>query len=169
MAMKLSTGKEAFPIEFDNGDKDCIYFNPNDPDLGTRLLEAKDKISKRVEEMKFDDIELSNNGESIEVDTMEDFMNLSHEQTELIAKKAENTSRIVEETKKIIFEELNYAFNSDISSVVFKHCSPFAVVNGEYFIMQFLSAIIPEVQGKINKSNAEVEKKMSKHIAKYRR
>ena len=68
MAMKLSTGKVAFPIEFDNGDKDCIYFNPNDPDLATRLIESKDKIQKRIEEMNFDDIEMSNNGEAVAVD-----------------------------------------------------------------------------------------------------
>jgi hypothetical protein len=35
--MKLSTGKVAFPIEFDNGDKQTIYFNPNDPDLMIRM------------------------------------------------------------------------------------------------------------------------------------
>ena len=28
--MKLSTGKVGFTIEFDNGDKAGIYFNPND-------------------------------------------------------------------------------------------------------------------------------------------
>ena len=37
MAMKLSTGKVAFPIEFDNGAKETIYFNPNDPDLFVRF------------------------------------------------------------------------------------------------------------------------------------
>ena len=50
MAMKLSTGKVAFLIEFDNEDRDCIYFNPNDPDLATRLIDSKDKIQKRIEE-----------------------------------------------------------------------------------------------------------------------
>ena len=44
MAMKLSTGKIAFPIEFDNGDKDCIYFNPNDPNLSIRLKDFQDKL-----------------------------------------------------------------------------------------------------------------------------
>ena len=55
MAMKLSTGKVAFPIEFDNGDKDCIYFNPNDPNLSIRLTDFQDKITERLKE--FDDIE----------------------------------------------------------------------------------------------------------------
>ena len=167
MAMKLSTGKIAFPIEFDNGDKDCIYFNPNDPDLATRLMGAKEKISARMESIKFEDFELTNAGEAVEIENIDDFMNLTEEQTKAITERAEKTAKIVEDTKKIIFEELNSAFDSDVSSVVFKHCSPFAVVNGEYFIMQFLTAITPEIQKNINKSNAEVEKKMAKHLNKY--
>ena len=165
--MKLSTGKVAFPIEFDNGDKDCIYFNPNDPDLATRLMSAKDKISARIKSMKFDDFELSNAGEPIEVESVEDFMSLSEEQAQALTERAEKTAKIVSDTKAIIFEELDAAFDSEVSKVVFKHCSPFAVVNGEYFIMQFLSAITPEIQKNINKSNAEVEKKMAKHLNKY--
>ena len=165
--MKLSTGKVAFPIEFDNGDKDCIYFNPNDPNLASRLMAAKDKISLRIENMKVEDFELSNTGEIVEVENINDFMQLSEEEARTITERAEKTIKIIEDTKAVVFEELNSAFDSDISSVVFKHCSPFAVVNGEYFIMQFLSAITPEIQKTINKSNAEVEKKMAKHINKY--
>ncbi len=167
MAMKLSTGKIAFPIEFDNGDKQNIYFNPNDPDLATRLMAAKDKISARMESMSFEDFELTNAGEVVEIENLDDFMNLTEEQTKAITERAEKTAKIVTDTKNIIFEELNCAFDSDVSSVVFKHCSPFAVVNGEYFIMQFLTAITPEIQKNINKSNAEVEKKMAKHLNKY--
>ncbi|MDD6478803.1 MAG: hypothetical protein PUF48_03185 [Oscillospiraceae bacterium] len=167
MAIKLSTGKIAFPIEFDNGDKQNIYFNPNDPDLATRLMAAKDKISKRLESMQFEDFKLSNSGEPVEIENLDDFINLTDEQVKALTEKAEKTAKIVTETKNIIYEELNTAFDSDVSSVVFKHCSPFAVVNGEYFIMQFLSAITPEIQKAVNKSNAEVEKNMAKHIAKY--
>ena len=167
MAMKLSTGKVAFPIEFDNGDKDCIYFNPNDPDLATRLMGAKDKITEKIENMSFDDFQISNDGESVEFENIKDFMNLTEEQEKSITERAEKTTKILETTKSIIFEELNFAFGSDVSSVVFKHCSPFAVVNGEYFIMQFLTAITPEIQKNINKSNAKLEKKMAKHLDKY--
>ena len=44
MAMKLSTGKVAFPIEFDNGAKETIYFNPNDPDLFVRFSILKKEL-----------------------------------------------------------------------------------------------------------------------------
>lgn len=167
MAIKLNTGREAFPIEFDNGDKDCIYFNPNDPDLAKRLIEAKDKISARIEKINIEKLDLANNGEAINVKDIKDFADLPENEAMSLIEKAERTAKVIEETKTILFEELNTAFNSDVSSVVFKHCSPFAVVNGEYFITQFLTAITPEIQKRVKKSTADVQKKMSKHTAKY--
>lgn len=167
MAIKLNTGREAFPIEFDNGDKDCIYFNPNDPDLAKRLLEAKDKISARIEKINIEKLDLANNGEAINIKDLEAFASLSENEAKSLIEKAEHTAKVIEETKHILFEELNTAFNSDVSSVVFKHCSPFAVVSGEYFVTQFLTAITPEIQKRVKKSTADVQKKLSKHTAKY--
>ena len=43
--MKLSTGKVAFPIEFDNGDKQNIYFNPSDPDLAIRMRDFEKRMT----------------------------------------------------------------------------------------------------------------------------
>ena len=117
--------------------------------------------------MKFEDFELTNTGEAVSIENIADFTALTEEQTIKLSEKAEQISKIVTDTKNIIFDELDAAFDSKVSSVVFKHCSPFAVVNGEYFIMQFLSAITPEIQKNINKSNAEVEKKMARHLNKY--
>lgn len=167
--MKLSVGKIAFPIEFDNGDKDCIYFNPNDPDLATRLMSAQENISKKIDGLKADDYNLKTDGSFEMPENIDGYNDLTDEQKEVIANRAEVMSGVLESTKKIICEEIDSAFNGDISSVVFKHCSPLAVVNGEYFIIQFLNAITPEIQKQINKSNKDVEKKMSKHIAKYQK
>lgn len=169
MAMKLSVGKVAFPIEFDNGDKDVIYFNPNDPDLATRLMKAQENISKKIDNLDSEDFKLKNDG-SVEIpQDIDKYEELTDEQQEELTTRAEVMSKLIESTKKIICEEVDTAFNGDISSVVFKHCSPLAVVNGDYFISQFLSAITPEIQKQINKSNKDVEKRMSKHINKYKR
>ena len=146
MAMKLSTGKVAFPIEFDNGDKDCIYFNPNDPDLATRLIASKDKIQKRIEEMNFDDFEMSNNGEAVAVDEIKSVNDLSEEQMSALVENAEKVAKIVNDTKAIVCEELNAAFDSDISTV---------------------PSWSPDGKKHIDKSNAEAEKKMGKHLNKY--
>ena len=163
--MKLSTGKVAFPIEFDNGDKDCIYFNPNDPDLATRMMQARDKITDRINNMQVEGMSKFEGADTIS--TVDNFLNLTEDEEKALSEKAEAIIEITENTKKIIFEELNTAFGSDISSVVFKHCSPFAVVDGEYFILQFLSAIAPEIQKHVNKTNESVEKNMAKHLNKY--
>lgn len=167
MSMKLSVGKIAFPIEFDNGDKDVIYFNPNDPDLASRLMSAKDEIDAKISKMKAEDFGLLNDG-SVEIPkNIEEIESLTEEQRTEMSKKAEQMTKLLNDTKNIIFEEIDRAFDSEISKVVFKHCSPFAVVNGEYFIIQFLNAVAPEIQKHINKSNSVLEDKMSKHLNKY--
>ncbi len=138
MAMKLSTGKIAFPIEFDNGDKQSIYFNPNDPNLSIRLKDFQAKVSQRIEKLK--DIQLNADGSPNEIEMIEDF------------RKIQN----------VVFEELDVAFGGEISSVVFKHCSPFAIVDGKYFIIQFIEAIKPEITKHVRKANADIESKMRK-------
>ena len=167
--MKLNVGKIAFPIEFDNGDKDVICFNPNDPDLASRLMNAKNKIDTKIKALNAEDFNFLNDGTVAMPENINDVNELSDEQREEVEKRAEQMTKLMDDTKNIIFEELDRAFDSDISSVVFKHCSPFAIIGGEYFITQFLNAIAPEIQKHIKKSNSDMEKKMSKHIGKYRK
>jgi hypothetical protein len=138
--MKLSTGKVAFPIEFDNGNKTAIYFNPNDPDLFIRIKNFEGIVLERIKE--FGEIELSNDGTPIKTEEIETF----------------------EKMQNILKEELDRAFGGEISGEVFKYCSPFAIVGGEYFIMQFIKAITPEIGKHIQKASAE---RMAKHLDKY--
>ena len=145
MAMKLSTGKVAFPIEFDNGDKDCIYFNPNDPNLAIRLKDFQENVNKKMGEIE--DIKLNNDGTPEDMKVIDDF----------------------EKIQNVLCNELDIAFGGEISSVVFKYCSPFAIVNGDYFLIQFIEAIKPEIEKHIKKANADVEKKMAKHLDKYKK
>ena len=145
MAMKLSTGKVAFPIEFDNGDKDCIYFNPNDPNLAIRLKDFQENVNKKMGEIE--DIKLNNDGTPEDMKVIYDF----------------------EKIQNVLCNELDIAFGGEISSIVFKYCSPFAIVNGDYFLIQFIEAIKPEIEKHIKKANADVEKKMAKHLDKYKK
>lgn len=141
--MKLSTGEIAFPIEFDNGDQQNIYFNPNDPDLAIRMKDFQGKVESRTKDLE--DLRLKQDGTPEDVEAIEKFRQI----------------------RNILCEELDTAFNGDISAVVFKHCSPFAIVNGDYFIMQFLTAIKPEIEKQVKKANDAAEQKMQKHIAQY--
>lgn len=137
--MKLSTGKIAFPIEFDNGEVEKIYFNPNDPELAMRMSELHETVSKRMNE--FSEIETDTEGNPVKKTDIEQLRQM----------------------KNILCEELNKAFGSDVSSVVFKYCSPFAIVDGEYFVIQFEKTIAPEIKKIVEKSH----EKMLKHIGKY--
>lgn len=141
--MKLNTGKIGFPIEFDNGDKECIYFNPNDPNLSLRLIDFENKISSRMDEL--DDIELDAKGKPQSIKKIESF------------RKFQN----------ILYEEMDIAFGGEVSAIVFKHCSPFAIIDGEYFIIQFIEAIRPEIEKHIKIASEEINKKVEKHIGKY--
>lgn len=143
--MKLSTGKVAFPIEFDNGDKQNIYFNPNDPDLMIRMKNLETNVNDKIKGME--DVELTEEGKpanAIQIETFEKMQN-------------------------ILKEELDYAFGGSVSDVVFKHCSPFAIVGGEYFVVQFIEAITPEIEKHIKKANSDVERRMAKHLDKYKK
>jgi hypothetical protein len=141
--MKLSTGKIAFPIEFDNGDVDTIYFNPNDPDLSIRMKDFNSRIQKKINDI--DDIKLTATGTPEDVVYIEKFR----------------------EIRQVLCDELDVAFGSQISNVVFKHCSPFAIVDGEYFILTFLEAIRPEIEKHTKNANANADKRLQKHVAKY--
>lgn len=143
--MKLNTGKVAFPIEFDNGDKQVIFFNPNDPDLMLRLRQFEEHIKEKAN--AFEDVELTEDGTPALMSQIDSF----------------------EKLQNIIKEELDYAFGGAVSEVVFKYCSPFAIVDNEYFVVQFVEAIAPEIEKHIKKANADVERRMAKHIAKYKK
>lgn len=143
--MKLSTGKVAFPIEFDSGDKDAIYFNPSDPNLFVRFSEFEKRITEKLNEIK--DVELDADGTPTNENMIEAFRNID----------------------AVLREELDRAFGSNVSEVVFKYCSPFAIVNGEYFLIQFVEAIRPEIEKHNKKMNAERQKKMQKYTDKYKK
>ena len=49
--MKLSTGKVAFRLEFDNGDVGTIYFNPNDRELQNRIADFEKNIQEKSKQI----------------------------------------------------------------------------------------------------------------------
>lgn len=143
--MKLSTGKKAFLVEFDNGDAQTIYFNPNDPDLMIRLKNFESRVSEKIN--KFEDVELTQEGEPSQTAQIE----------------------IFEKMQNILKEELDFAFGGDVSQVVFRHCSPFAIIDGEYFVIQFVKAVAPEIERLIKEENEKMEQKADKYLNKYQK
>lgn len=175
--MKLSTGKVAFPIEFDNGDKEVVYFNPNDREFVKRVMDFENSIEARTKKINIDKYkERIEDGVNVNIN-IDDFSQIEKMSTEEIASLRKKVGAIIDidaEYQQALKDELNDIFKSDISSQVFKYCEPMDMVftgetdeNGneisEMFIMQFIRAFSEEIK----KYQAKVSPAMQKHLEKY--
>lgn len=141
--MKLSTGLEKVAIEFSNGDVDYIYFNTTDYQFRDRLVNMEHQLTEKVKELA--DVEIIGNGEAVNPDEIE----------------------IVRKFDTIVRGELNEAFGSDVSTVVFKYTSPFAFHNKEMYVFTVLKYLIHVVTKAGEKARKESEKVMDKYIRDY--
>lgn len=175
--MKLSTGKVAFPIEFDNGDVETIYFNPYDREFIKRVMDFENSIEKRTKQINIEKYKSQfEDGINIKLN-IEDFSQIEKMSAEEIASLRRKVGAIVDidaEYQQALKDELNDIFKSDISSQIFKYCEPMDMVfvvdeNGneksEMFIMQFIRAFGEEIK----KYQAKVSPAMQKHLEKYKR
>lgn len=173
MAMKLSTGKVAFPIEFDNGEKANIYINPYDREFVNRILNYEASMKKRIESLKFEKYqEQANDGIelNIDFDNPEEIMKMSPEEINSLKNKIEIVSKIDAELQDAFKEELNDIFECDVSSTIFKYCQPLDVVfldenESELYIVQFVKAFVSELKKYSEKQNSAI----NKHIGKYKK
>ena len=175
--MKLSTGKVAFPIEFDNGDVETIYFNPYDREFIKRVMDFENSIEKRTKQINIEKYKSQfEDGINIKLN-IEDFSQIEKMSAEEIASLRRKVGAIVdidEEYQQALKDELNDIFKSDISSQIFKYCEPMDMVfvvdesgneTSEMFIMQFIRAFGEEIK----KYQAKVSPAMQKHLEKYKR
>lgn len=172
--MKLSTGKVAFPIEFDNGDKAVIYFNPNDRGIQERIRGFEASIEKRIKEIDLEKYKSRFEGivPEIDLDNPEKLLELSADDLNALQDRLDAVNEIEEEYNKAVKDELDVVFDGKISDVVFRYCQPFDTVivedeNGnekrEMYIMHFIHWLMIELK----KHGAENKSAMDKHIAKY--
>lgn len=173
--MKLSTGKAAFPIEFDNGDKAVISFNPNDRGIQERIHGFEKSIEKRIKEIdlekyksRFDD----NVSVDIDLDNPEKLLEMSADELKALQGRLDAVNEIELEYNKAVKDELDVVFGGKISDAAFRYCQPFDTVivedeNGnekrEMYIMHFIHWLMVELK----KYGAENKSAMDKHLAKY--
>ena len=146
----LNTGRVACQFYFkDRDETGTIYFNPTDLDFAARMYALKDKTAALVQNM--DDIELNPDG------------------TPVAESMFESYAKVVEAIKA----ELDAAFDSEVSAVLFKHASPFTTIEGEYFIEQIMRVLVPFVTAKYEAERKALEKRkkdmdgIKKHVGKY--
>ena len=83
--MKLSTGKVAFPIEFDNGDKAIIYLNPNDRGIQERIQGFEASIEKRIKEIDLEKHKKAFDGDlDIDIENPEKLLELSADELKIL-------------------------------------------------------------------------------------
>lgn len=152
--IKLNKGLQPFDLYFEDIDKhETIYFNPSDSDLPKRLMECNKKIKEKLKALN--PIPKNKNGE-IDIDINDD-------------EQIDGVVNYLDETDKIVYDAIDYAFGTKVSDVIFKHCGAFSVVNGEYFVFTFLNAIAPELQKIIQKNDKTAQTKANKYLSKYRK
>ena len=172
--MKLSTGQVAFPIEFDNGDKAVIYFNPNDRGIQERIKGFEASIEKRIKEIDLEKYKsrFEGNIPEIDLDNPEKLLEMPAEELKNLQGRLDAVNEIEAEYNKAIKDELDVVFGGKISDAAFRYCQPFDTVivedeNGnekrEIYIMHFIRWLMIELR----KYGAENKSAMDKHLAKY--
>lgn len=172
MAMKLSTGKVAFPIHFDNGDVENVYINPHDSGLQQRIKNFENSIQKRLDKINFekhknafvDGFDMSN------IDFTK-LMSMTEEELEKITKQTNAIEEMDREIEEKFCEEIDAVFNSDVSSKLFKHAPPLAMVEVEdgkfeLYILHAFKGLAEEIQKYGNKVNNATNKYIEKYSKK---
>lgn len=174
--MKLSTGKVAFQLEFDNGDKVSIWLNPNDREIMEKIKSFESKVEARAKEIDIRKYEsdFADDLTQINFEDPEALFALPRATLEILQKRADAVREIETQYNDIVKSELDGVFGSSISEAVFKYCQPFDVVayvdntgieKREIYIMQFLKWLASELNnyGKANK------KIMEEHMSRYKK
>lgn len=167
--MKLSTGKVAFPLHFDNGDVENIMLNPHDAELQSRIKNFEISIRERLKKI---DIEKHKDAfvDGVNFDKMsfDKLMDMSAEELNKITKQTDAMAEIDKELEREFCAEIDAIFDSDVSSKAFKYVPPLAVIMDdrgecEMYIIMVLKALALEIQKYGNKMNKATEK----YVAKY--
>lgn len=147
--INLDDGLEKIII---NGDEErAIFINVTDFNIVDRWYEVKENITKLGQELPNemqDELPLNPDG-SVEEESLAKY------------------GKLIKDLDTSVKEQINYLFNANVTEQVFKGSSAFAVKDGEFYVTRFLNSILPVIQNVINKESENMEKKISKHTAKY--
>lgn len=176
--MKLSTGRVEFPIEFDNGDKGSIYFNPNDKDFRNGFFNFENSIEEQVKKIDFDKYKSRfENGldEKIKIKSYNDILGLDPVHLNKLKERIEVVEEIDKEYQNAIKNELDNIFKSKVSDIIFKHCDPLDIIivknekgkeEREVYIMHFVKQFAKELEKYSAKNNTAIKKYMEKYPKK---
>lgn len=144
--INIKTGLKTFKINFsDRNESAEISFNPADSELSNRLFKAQKMIEKKADSIESFDVD--ENG----VPNVDEYI------------------RCMDETNQAVYDAVDYAFGNKISDKLFAYCSPFAVVDGKYFIVTFFEQIAPVIRNIVEKEGSKASEEAQKYINKYKK
>jgi hypothetical protein len=132
---------------FNDDESRVIRFNPADYGLVERYEKARETILKAVNQLQ-SDIELKTDGTATD--------------------ETKETADQLSNVRKLIFDQVNYIFNADVSETVFGKQSPISTVNGKFLFEGFIEAAGVIITNAINKEQAASQKRIEKYTKQVR-
>lgn len=139
--IKFDDGYKKFMIN-DDPDK-VIKFDPADFGIIERFNTARKNIEKSTEELN--DTTLDNSGEPVD--------------------ELEEAAEAIGKVRNIICEQVDYIFDSSVSSIVFGNKSPLAMVKGVPLFERFIVAAQTYIEKEIKAEMKASEKRISKYTS----
>ena len=171
--MKLSTGKTAIKVPFDNGDVGVVYINTSDRTIQERINAFEGRVEEKIKSINLDKYNAQlDGGIKADITDIDALFEMSADELEKINGQMTALNEIDAEYNKVVKEEFDEVFKSPVSDVFFKYCQPFDIVvieddNGnekrEMYIMHLLKWLGYELKKNAEKNNSA----MNKHIGKY--
>ena len=169
--MKLSTGKTAIKVPFDNGDVGVVYINTTDRTIQERINAFEGRVEEKIKSINLEKYQLD--GEiKADISDIDALFEMNADDLEKLNKQMSVLTEIDAEYNNVVKEELDEVFKSPVSNVFFKYCQPFDVVviedddgneKREMYIMHLLKWLGYELKKNAEKNNSA----MNKHIGKY--
>lgn len=132
-------------------------------DDGKKEIPVKNKLGEVLAVLRFrtTDVNIIERAQQANKNIMEAFKALDNidRNPDGTAKNELDIEKLAEVEKRIK-EQINYVFNDDVSSDLFKKCSPFSTIGNKFFFENVIDALLNIVYKEMNKQHEE-------HIRRY--
>lgn len=175
MSNMIYTGRTAITMEFDTGDKETFYLNSNDPHMFERFRQFGNRVNEKITNFALEkssrafEQDFETKVENLDYSTLK---NMTQRDIDILLERIDVLQSIENAYNNAIKEELDRAFDTEVSKVAFKHCEPLATIvvqsaDGEtkqmFYIEHWLDWFGNELQIIANKNKAAMNKHLSKH------
>lgn len=144
-----------------NGDENrVIRFNPADPNLIKRAMQAQENIRKEQEKME--DMQVIPRTITAVEDVNEEAANEA---------ASRESAALLQELEDVIREQVNYIFNADVYDIAFSGQSPLCIVGTEkeYLFEAFINSTLPIIEEETKGYREASQKRIEKYTKGYKK